>query len=83
MSMYQTAAAVPATGEATPSALQKRWYTVADVATILGFGESKVRMLIMQGDLRSLKDGRLRRVLPEWIDEYIAMRAHEALEYER
>ena len=29
------------------------------------YGESKVRMQIIAGDLRSLKDGRSRRVLPE------------------
>jgi|tagenome__1003787_1003787.scaffolds.fasta_scaffold20970710_2 hypothetical protein len=28
-------------------------------------------MLIISGDLRSLKDGRTRRVLPEWVDDYI------------
>jgi excisionase family DNA binding protein len=54
------------------------WYTVADVATLLGYGETKVRMLIAQGDLKSLKDGRSRRVLPQWIDEYIARRAAES-----
>ena len=27
---------------------------------LLGYGESKVRMLIISGDLRSLKDGRSR-----------------------
>jgi excisionase family DNA binding protein len=61
----------------------KPWYTVAEVAQILGFGESKVRMLIIQGDLCSLKDGRLRRVLPEWIDDYVARRAREALDLSR
>lgn len=60
--------------------LQKRWYTCAEVAKMLGFGESKVRMLVIQGDLRSLKDGRNRRILPEWVDEYIAMRARQAME---
>ena len=52
-----------------------RWYTVAQVAQLLGYGESKVRMLIIAGDLRSLKDGRSRRILPEWVDEYVEMRA--------
>jgi hypothetical protein len=33
-----------------------------------------VRLLI-SGDLRSLKDGRARRVLPEWVDDYIQLRA--------
>ena len=54
------------------------WYTVADVAILLGYGETKVRMLIAQGDLKSLKDGRSRRVLPQWIEEYIARRAAES-----
>lgn len=57
--------------------LMPKWYTVAEVAQLLGYGESKVRMLIIQGDLRSLKDGRSRRVLPEWVDEYVAMRVAE------
>jgi len=35
-------------------------------------------MLIISGDLRSLKDGRSRRVLPEWVDAYVAMRAAQA-----
>ncbi len=54
------------------------WYTVADVATLLGYGETKVRMLIAQGDLKSLKDGRSRRVLPRWVDEYIERRCAES-----
>ena len=35
--------------------LAKKWYTCAEVAEMLGFGESKVRMLVIQGDLRSLQ----------------------------
>lgn len=57
--------------------LRPRWHSVAEVAVMLGYGESKVRMLILQGDLRSLKDGRSRRILPEWVDEYVARRAAE------
>lgn len=44
------------------------------------WGESKVRMLILQGDLKSLKDGRSRRILPEWVDEYVQSRAERAAE---
>lgn len=58
--------------------LRPKWYTVAQVAELLGYGETKVRMLIISGDLRSLKDGRSRRVLPEWVDAYVAMRAAQA-----
>ncbi|HEX5145242.1 MAG TPA: excisionase family DNA-binding protein [Mycobacterium sp.] len=59
--------------------LTKRWYTVAEVATMLGFGLSKTKMLIATGQLRSLKDGKHRRVLPEWVDEYVERRAKEWL----
>ena len=42
------------------------WYTAAQVARLLNYGESKVRMLLITGRLRSIKDGRSRRILPEW-----------------
>ena len=58
--------------------LAPRWYTLPQVAQLLGFGETKVRMLIIAGDLRSLKDGRSRRILPEWVDEYVQLRASQA-----
>lgn len=58
--------------------IQPRWFTVRQVARMLGYGESKVRFLVISGDLRSLKDGRSRRILPEWVDEYVARRAAEA-----
>ena len=56
----------------------RRWYTVAEVAQMLGFGETKVRMAIIAGDLRSVKDGRCRRILPEWVDEYVAVRVAQS-----
>lgn len=58
--------------------IQRRWYTVAEVAEMLGYGPTKVRLMCITGDLRSLKDGGSRRILPAWVDEYVAMRAAEA-----
>jgi excisionase family DNA binding protein len=58
--------------------LTRRWYTVAEVAEMLGYGQTKVRMAIISGDLRSVKDGNLRRILPEWVDDYIALRVAES-----
>ncbi len=58
--------------------LVRKWYTVAEVAEMLGFGLSKTKMLIATGELRSIKDGKYRRVLPEWVDEYVARRVEEA-----
>lgn len=49
-----------------------------EVAEMLGYGPTKVRMMCITGDLRSLKDGGSRRILPAWVDEYVAMRAAEA-----
>jgi excisionase family DNA binding protein len=58
--------------------LDPKWYTVSQVAQLLGCGETKVRTLIISGDLRSLKDGRSRRVLPEWVEDYVRHRASQA-----
>jgi excisionase family DNA binding protein len=52
----------------------KKWHTVAEVAQMLGFGLSKTKMLVATGELRSVKDGKHRRILPEWVDEYIDRR---------
>ena len=35
---------------AVPVSLTPKWYTVAQVANLLGYGESEVRMLIISGD---------------------------------
>ena len=59
--------------------LNVKWHTVAQVAEMLGYGLSKTKMLVATGQIRSLKDGRHRWVLPEWVDEYVARRASEAV----
>jgi excisionase family DNA binding protein len=55
----------------TTLTLQPKWYTVAQVAQLLGFGLTKTKFLVLEGEIRSTKVGRNRRVLPEWVDEYI------------
>jgi excisionase family DNA binding protein len=55
-----------------------KWYSVAEVAEQLGYGLSKTKLLVATGQIRSLKDGGHRRILPEWVDEYIARRVAEA-----
>ena len=57
---------------------QRRWYSMREVAVMLGYGLSKVKMLVITGELRSIKDGEYRRILPEWVDEYVARKAAEA-----
>lgn len=56
----------------------RKWYTVAEVADQLGYGLSKTKLLVATGQIRSLKDGGHRRILPEWVDEYVARRVTEA-----
>jgi excisionase family DNA binding protein len=58
--------------------LRPRWYTSAEVAELLGFGLYKTKALIASGELRSLKDGKYRRILPEWVDEYVAKKVRES-----
>lgn len=59
------------------SLIQKKWLTTAEVAELLGFGLSKTKFLVISGEMRSVKDGRYRRILPEWVDEYVARRVAE------
>lgn len=51
--------------------LTPRWLSPAQVAVLLGYGLSKVKMKIATGELRSVKDGKYRRIMPEWVDQYI------------
>lgn len=51
--------------------LAPKWYTTKQVAELLNFGLTKTRFLILEGEIRSTKVGRNRRILPEWVDDYI------------
>ncbi|MEU5186374.1 excisionase family DNA-binding protein [Streptomyces klenkii] len=51
--------------------ITRKWYTTAEVAEMLGFGLSKTKMLVLAGEIRSVKIGRNRRILPAWVDEYV------------
>ncbi|MEV3995834.1 excisionase family DNA-binding protein [Streptomyces halstedii] len=51
--------------------IEPKWHTTAEVADMLGFGLSKTKMLVLTGEIRSVKVGRNRRILPAWVDEYI------------
>ncbi|MFD5066066.1 excisionase family DNA-binding protein [Streptomyces sp. NPDC058394] len=51
--------------------IQRKWHTTAEVAEMLGFGLSKTKMLVLTGEIRSVKVGRNRRILPTWVDEYV------------
>lgn len=51
--------------------IQPKWHTVAEVAQMLGYGLSKTKQLVATGQIRSIKDGGNRRILPAWVDDYI------------
>ena len=54
-----------------------RWHTVEQVAVMLNYGLTKTKYLVHSGQIRSVKDGGNRRILPEWVDEYIRHRVEE------
>jgi excisionase family DNA binding protein len=56
---------------ATTTVVERKWHTVAEVAAMLGFGLSKTKMLVLAGEIRSVKVGRNRRILPAWVDDYV------------
>lgn len=58
--------------------IRPRWHSTKEVAVMLGYSLSKTKMLVISGELRSVKDGGSRRILPEWVDEYIARRVAES-----
>ena len=64
----------------TATVIQRKWHTTAEVAEMLGYGLSKTKMLIITGEIRSIKDGRSRRILPRYVDEYVERRARQAEE---
>lgn len=64
-----TAASLP-TSHST--VIERKWYTTAEVADMLGFGLSKTKTLVLTGEIRSVRIGRNRRILPTWVDEYVA-----------
>ncbi|MET9510100.1 excisionase family DNA-binding protein [Streptomyces flavidovirens] len=55
----------------TATVIERKWHTTAEVADMLGFGLSKTKMLVLTGEIRSVKVGRNRRILPAWVDEYV------------
>ena len=57
--------------------IKPKWYTIEQVAFMLGYGLTKTKHLILSGQIRSVKDGGNRRILPEWVDEYIRHRIEE------
>lgn len=55
----------------------RKWYTIPEVADMLGYGLTKTKFLVLSGEIRSVKDGGNRRILPEWVDDYIRRRIKE------
>jgi excisionase family DNA binding protein len=51
--------------------IARKWYSVAEVAVMLGYGVTKTKFLVLSGQIRSVKDGGSRRILSEWVDDYI------------
>ncbi|CAM5443239.1 MULTISPECIES: helix-turn-helix domain-containing protein [Streptomyces] len=65
----------------TTTVIERKWHTTAEVAEMLGFGLSKTKLLVLTGEIRSVKIGRNRRILPAWVDEYVNRCATAAEEW--
>jgi len=61
----------------TQATISRKWHTTAEVAEMLGFSLSKTKSLVLTGEIRSVKVGRNRRILPAWVDEYVSRCAAE------
>lgn len=48
-----------------------RMLTIKEVAQLLGCSYSQARKLMLEGRLKSIKDGRLLRSRREWVEEYL------------
>jgi excisionase family DNA binding protein len=65
-------------GIAEQPGARPKWYTTKQVAVMLGYSLTKTKHLVLSGQIRSIKDGGNRRILPEYVDEYVARKAEEA-----
>ena len=45
---------------------------------MLGYSLTKTKHLVLSGQIRSIKDGSNRRILPGYVDEYVARKVREA-----
>ena len=63
--------------QSSSEVIRPKWYTTEQVAVMLGYGLTKTKYLVLSGQIRSVKDGRNRRILPEWVDDYIRRRVEE------
>jgi excisionase family DNA binding protein len=63
--------------------IQPAWYTTREVAVMLRYSLTKTKHLVKSGQIRSIKDGGSRRILPQHVEEYIRRRAQEAGTYEQ
>jgi len=64
-------------GKPPGEAISPKWYTIEQVALMLGYGLTKTKHLVLSGQIRSVKDGGNRRILPEWVDDYIRRKVEE------
>ena len=58
--------------------IPRKWYSTAEVAVMLGYGLTKTKFLVLSGQIRSVKDGGHRKILPEWVDDYIQRKVEQS-----
>jgi excisionase family DNA binding protein len=65
-------AAIPAARRTPEPPVERMLLTVEEAATVLGVGRSLMFELIASGQIESVRVGRLRRLRPEDLREYVA-----------
>lgn len=63
-----------------PEIAELRLYTIEEVGDMLRLGKTKVFDLLRNGRLRSVQEGRARRIPPRAIADYIALLEREEAE---
>jgi excisionase family DNA binding protein len=63
-----------------PQIAELQLYTIEEVGTMLRLGKTKVFDLLRNGRLRSVQEGRARRIPPRAIADYIALLEREEAE---
>lgn len=63
-----------------PPVAELQLYTIEEAATMLRLGRTKVFDLLRDGRLRSVREGRARRIPPRAIADYIALLEREEAE---
>ena len=62
-------------GNLSGEVVSPKWYTAEQAALMLGYVLTKSKHLVLFGQIRLVKDGGNGRILSEWVDDCIRLKA--------